>query len=211
MQPLNDSFSMSTFADLCGGSGVGIGPGGRGCNIFQPGTLDRHHAAVRPVRQRQSRLRDRLEQLRAERRRRRGGRTCRTAGSAPLLGDPDQATIRGRLLGAFTRERMDRFTNLYSANPGGADQRQPHRQPGQPRARRARAGRSRSASGTASGRRRSRLPRLYPLTPSLVNGDDINIFDPAIKVPNTRSWSIGLQRALEATWRSTSATSAPAS
>ena len=37
-----------------------------------------------------------------------------------LLGDPDQATIRAGYSVAFTRERMDRFTNLYSANPGAA-------------------------------------------------------------------------------------------
>ncbi len=39
MEPLNDSFSMSGFSDLCGRSGTGSGPGSRGCNIFQPGTL----------------------------------------------------------------------------------------------------------------------------------------------------------------------------
>ena len=37
-----------------------------------------------------------------------------------LLGDPEQATVRGGYSVAFTRERMDRFTGLYSANPGAA-------------------------------------------------------------------------------------------
>ena len=98
---------------------LGTGPGGRGCNIFQPGTLtgstpqyvqydsgnpgydtDWNNfapnvgAAWRPNVQ---------------------GGWLRA-----LLGDPDQATIRAGYSVAFTRERMDRFTNLYSANPGAA-------------------------------------------------------------------------------------------
>ena len=85
---------------------------------------------------------------------------------------------------AFTRERIDRFTNLYSANPGAAIN----------------ANRTGNQSNlvlpgeswpiTISQQNRLGAPALpaspaYPLTPSLVNGDDINIFDPAIKVPNT--------------------------
>ncbi len=112
-----------------------------------------------------------------------------------LLGDPDQATIRAGYAVAFTRERMDRFTNLYSANPGAAiNANRTGNQgnlvlPGE------------SWPITLSQQNRLGPPSFpdspsYPLTPSLVNGDDINIFDPAIKVPNTRSWSIGLQRAI---------------
>ena len=48
-----------------------------------------------------------------------GGRTCRTAGSGRLLGDPEQATVRGGYSVAFNRERMDRFTGLYGGNSGG--------------------------------------------------------------------------------------------
>ena len=70
MQPLNDSFSMSGLADLCGRSGTGSGPGGRGCNLYQPGTLTGSTPQYVRVRQRQSRVRDRLEQLRAQCRRR---------------------------------------------------------------------------------------------------------------------------------------------
>src|SRR5262249_2715140 len=36
---LNGNYSTATFADLCGVSGVGAGPDGRGCNLFKPGTL----------------------------------------------------------------------------------------------------------------------------------------------------------------------------
>ena len=119
MEPLNDSFSMSGFSDLCGRSGTGSGPGGRGCNIFQPGTLtgstpqyvqydsgnpgydtDWNNFAPNVGAAWRPNVQDGW--LRA------------------LLGDPDQATIRAGYAVAFTRERMDRFTNLYSANPGAA-------------------------------------------------------------------------------------------
>src|SRR5207237_29780 len=34
---LSGSYSTATFADFCGVSGIGNGPGGRGCNLFEPG------------------------------------------------------------------------------------------------------------------------------------------------------------------------------
>ncbi len=37
MQPLNDSFSMSALADLCGRSGVGDGPAGAAATCFNQG------------------------------------------------------------------------------------------------------------------------------------------------------------------------------
>jgi hypothetical protein len=194
MKPLNDSFSMSSFADLCGVSGVGNGPGGRGCNFFAPGTQPGisptyvqydsgnpgYHTdynnfapnvgiAWRP--------------------------NAQSGWLRKILGDPEQATIRGGFSMAFTRERMDRFTNLFSANPGASIN----------------ANRTGNQGNLVLANERwpillSERGRLgapvipaapaYPLVPSLVNGDDINIFDPDIKVPATRSYTIGLQRAL---------------
>jgi len=194
MQPLNDSFSMSTLADLCGRSGLGSGPDGRACNFFQPGTL----AGITPQYVKYDSGNPGYETD--------WNNFAPNIGAAwrpnvqsgwlrALLGDPDQATIRAGYSVAFTRERMDRFTGLYSANPGAAIN----------------ANRSGNQGNlvlagdswpiTLSQQHRLGPPPIpespaYPLTPSLVNGDDINIFDPLIKVPNTRSWSIGLQRAI---------------
>jgi hypothetical protein len=194
LQPLNDSYSMSTFTDLCGISGTGAGPGDRGCNIFMPGTL----TGIRPQ----------YVQYDAGN----PGYETDWNNFAPnigiawrpnvqggwiraLLGDPDQATIRGGYSFAFNRERLDRFINLYGANPGS-----------QINANRTANQNNLVYAGESWPLLLSQPSRLgppafaaapaYPLTPSLVNGEDINLFDPVIKVPNTRSWSVGLQRAL---------------
>src|SRR5687768_17173862 len=37
--PLSNAWSTATIADLCGVSGLGSGPGGRQCNLFQPANL----------------------------------------------------------------------------------------------------------------------------------------------------------------------------
>ena len=194
MQPLNDSFSMSSFADLCGRSGVGNGPGGRACNFFQPGTL----TGISPQYVQYDSGNPGYETD--------WNNVAPNVGGAwrpnvqdgwlrKILGDPEQATIRAGFSIAYIRERMDRFTGLYSANPGAAIN----------------ANRTGNQSNLVlpgetwpillSQTSRLGPPSIpsrpvYPLIPSLVNGDDINIFDPAIKVPNTRSWTIGLQRAL---------------
>jgi hypothetical protein len=194
MQPRNDSFSMSTLADLCGVSGSGSGPGGRDCNLFMPNTLTGIHpqyvqynsgnpgydtdwnnfapnvgVAWRP--------------------------NVESGWLRTLLGDPEQATIRAGYSLAFTRERMDRFTGLYGANPGAAINTN-------------RTGNLNNLvlPGESWPVLLSQTSRLgpppipttpaYPLSPSFAAGDDVNIFDPRIRVPSTRSWSIGFQRAL---------------
>ena len=78
----------------------------------------RHRAAVHGVRQQRARLQDAVDELRAERRRRRGGRACRTAGSGRSSAIR-QATLRAGYSVSFNRERMDRFTGIYGDNPGG--------------------------------------------------------------------------------------------
>jgi hypothetical protein len=119
MQPLNDSFSMSTFADLCGRSGEGAGPGGRGCNIFMPGTLTGRNPQYVQYNSGDPGYETDWNNLAPN-----VGVAWRpnvqSGWLRSLLGDPEQATIRGGFSMAFNRERIDRFTGLYSANPGAA-------------------------------------------------------------------------------------------
>ena len=95
------------------------GPGGRGCNLFNP---ERSPAAVPQYVQYDSGnpgydtdWNNFAPNVGAAWRPNVQGGWLRT-----LLGDPEQATVRAGYSMAFTRERMDRFTNLYSANPGAA-------------------------------------------------------------------------------------------
>ena len=194
MQPLNDTYSTATFADVCGRSGVGTGVAGRGCNLYQPGTL----TGISPTYTRYDS----------------GNRGYDTDWNnfAPnvgvawrpnvqdgwlrtLLGDPEQATVRGGYSVAFTRERIDRFTGIFGSNPGASIA----AIRGVPQGNLVLAGESwpllfsqRDRLGPPS----FPLDPSYPIIPSLANGDDVNIFDPAIKIPSTRSYSIGFQRAL---------------
>jgi hypothetical protein len=195
MVPLNDSFSMSNFADLCGRSGLGTGPGGRGCNFFQPATSLTGIAPTYVQYDNGSPGYDTDYNNFAPNVGAAWRPNVQDGWLRKLLGDPDQATVRAGFSLAYTRERMDRFTNVYSANPGAAIN----------------ANRSGNQSNlvltgenwpiTITQPGRLGAPALperpaYPLSPSLVNGDDINVFDPSIQVPSTRSWSVGFQRAL---------------
>jgi hypothetical protein len=194
MKPGNDSFSMSSFADLCGLSGVGTGVAGRGCNLYQPGTL----TGISPTYVRYDAGNPGYETD--------WDNFAPNVGVAwrpnvdtgwlrKLLGDPEQATLRGGYSVAFTRERIDRFTNLFGGNPGAAIA----ATRGVPQGNLVLPGESWPL--LYSQRDRLGAPAFsvdpsYPIIPSLAAGDDVNVFDPGIEVPSTRSYSVGFQRAL---------------
>jgi hypothetical protein len=203
--PLTGNFTTATLADLCGVSGVGSGPGGRQCNLFQPGNLA--GADVTP-------------QFVAYEVGRAGFETdwnniAPNIGAAwrpnvqdgwlrALLGDPEQATLRAGYAVAFNRERMDRFTNLFGGNPGDTT----------PATRNVNNGNLVSAGeswplllrdrdrlgpppncpeGTVSAACMQATPN-YPIVATVAN--DVNIFAPDLRLPYTESWNIGWQRAL---------------
>ena len=90
------------MADLCGVSGPGDGPGGRECNLFNPGVFNPGgRAPVYELYTRgQARLQHRVRQLRAERRRRVAAERRRTAGCAR-----SSATRRRRRFAPATASR----------------------------------------------------------------------------------------------------------
>jgi hypothetical protein len=200
-----DTFSTTTLRDLCGISGVGSGPEGRQCNLFQPGNLaggvftptytaydgnspgyntewgnvaPNVGVAWRP--------------------------NVRDGWLAQVMGDPEQATIRAGFSVSFNRERMDRFTGAYGANPGGTTAanrtvgngnlvypgeswpillRETSRL-GPP---------ATCADGVVSATCVPRTP-AYPIAATVAN--NLNLFDPELSLPFTQSWSVGFQRAL---------------
>jgi hypothetical protein len=198
--PLLATRAMSTIEDLCGPSGFGSGPGGRQCNMFNPGVLNNASQIPQYVPYNpgdpgfETKWFDFGPNV---------GMAWRPNAQdgflRALLGDPEQATVRGVYSVQFNRPRMDAFTGTFNGNPGGTV-------PGG------------ATRGTAAGnyplvlpgeswpilfREKSRLgppdfvkTPQFPIQASLAGGNDINIFDPAIDTPFTSSWSLGLQRSL---------------
>ena len=187
-----NTWSTSTLADLCGASGIGSGPGGRQCNLFQPGTMPAGANFVPTYQQFEP-----------------GSKPVKTdwnnvgpnVGLAwrpnvqegwlrSILGDPEQATLRGGYSMTFGLERMQRFTDIYGANPGGELNANRNYTTGFP-------------IGTAPLllRDTSRLGApafndtpVYPILATAANS--VNIFDPNIKTPYVHQYSAGFQRSL---------------
>jgi hypothetical protein len=113
-----------------------------------------------------------------------------------FLGDPEVSTISSGFSRSYNRERFDRFTAVYTGNPGATIA---------------------ATRGTATGnfplvlpgeswpillRETERLgPPAFNATPSLpiiaTPANNLRVFDPDIKVPYTDSWQVGLQRAID--------------
>ncbi len=204
-QPTTPTYSTATMADLCGVSGIGSGPEGRQCNLFQPATFGAPTSAPRYT------VYD--DNTRAYK--------TQWANIAPsvglawrpmvqrgwlraILGDPEQATIRGGYSVSFNRERIDRFTGIYGANPGGTTTANRNVTngnlvyPGETWPILLRDG-SRLGppaicpAGAVTAACVLDGP-VYPIGATTANS--LSIFDPNITLPSTRSWSFGIQRAL---------------
>jgi Carboxypeptidase regulatory-like domain/TonB dependent receptor len=196
-KPLTNTFSTVSMVDICGISGQGNGPGGRECHLFQPGNIPAPNVVPQYVQYDAGNP----------------GFDTDFNNVAPnigvawrpnvqngwlrrLLGDPDQATVRGGYSVAFNRERMDRFTGLYGGNVGGSAA----------ATRNATTGFSLVRPGESWPllyRETHRLgPPVFPTSPnypipaSLGAGNDLNMFHPTIQTPSTESWMIGIQRAI---------------
>jgi hypothetical protein len=194
--PVTGNWSAATITDLCGVSGRGSGPGGRECNLFQPGNLAGGASFVPSY-------------------------TAFTPGTsgydtdwnnvAPnfgiawrpnvqsgilrgLLGDPEQATIRAGYAVSYILERLDRFWGMYVRNPGGEIAATRNYTTGYPML----------APGEAAPvllRDRSRLgPPAFPRTPvypmTALPSNEVNVFDRDLDTPYVQSFSVGLQRSL---------------
>jgi hypothetical protein len=201
--PLNSNYATATFADLCGISGFGSGPGGRGCNLFKPNTLTGLHPQYVQYTAGSPGYNTEWHNFAPN-----VGVAWRPNATGGLLrailGDPDQATIRGGYSVAYNRNGMAEFTNIFGNNPG------------------------RTTSGTRNNNNGnlvlpgeswpvllSQTTRLgpppacptgtvaagcIPATESFpiaaTTSNSLNIFDPNIKLSFARSYSLGIQRAV---------------
>ena len=197
-QAITNTWSQTTVADVCGPSGTGSGPDGRTlCNMFRPGTLP-EGAIQTPT----YTLYDAGTP---------GYKTDYTSVSPnvgiawrpnvqsgflrSILGDPEQATVRAGYSMAFNRERIDRFTGVYNGNPGGTTS--ATRQAGSTSLPLVLPGETWPVLFRDTGRLG---PPNFPQRPvfpiNATTNNSVNIFDPNIQTPWTKSWSIGFQRAL---------------
>jgi hypothetical protein len=113
-------YSRNTFADLCGASGLGDGPGGRGCNMFNPGVFNAG-GRVPPVYE--------LYTAGTKGYNTEYGNLAPNIGVAwqpnvqtgllrKILGDPTQATVRASYGVSYNSDGLGFFTGAYGNNPG---------------------------------------------------------------------------------------------
>ena len=192
-KPTNDTMTTAALADICGISGVGTGGLYGACNFYAPGA---GNGKVPEFSQLTSGTK---------------GYNIDWDNFAPnigvawrpgvetgwlraLLGDPDQATIRGGYAESFERQGIGGFTGIYGPNPGST------------------LSLTRNANTGLVGpgetwpvllRQPERLYQApFPQTPTFPiairpnRADDINAFHPDIEVASARSWTVGVQRAV---------------
>jgi hypothetical protein len=190
-------YSMNTMADACGVSGFGNGPGGRACNLFNPGVFN--PGGRTPV----------YELYNAGN----PGYNTEYNNLAPnigvawqpnvesgwlrtLLGDPAQATVRASFGVSYNSDGLSAYTGVYGGNPGNqittsrttTSTQFPLVPPGEawPLLLR-QPNRLGPSPGIPDG-------PSYPMPVDFNSG--ISLFDPNYKTPFARSFSVGLQRTL---------------
>jgi hypothetical protein len=191
--PSNDTMTTASLADICGISGTGTGGIYNACNFYAPASAGGKVPAFTQFTT--------------------GTRGYRTDWNnfAPnvgvawrpdvqtgllrmLLGDPEQATIRGGYSEAFERQGLGGFTGIYGPNPGST------------------LSLTRNVSTGLVGpgeawpvllRETNRLFQApfvetptFPIPIRPNRADNVNAFHPDIEVASARSWTVGLQRSL---------------
>jgi hypothetical protein len=191
--PVTATYSAPQLEDLCGISGIGSGPDGRACNLFQPGSVSGkaqpvYNAFTPGMKAYNTNYTNIGYNLGFAWR-----PNVQDGWLRAVLGNPDQATIRAGYSLTYNQERMDRFTGSLGANPGGTTN----------------ATRSNTAfclvcpgeSWPILFRERDRLgaPAFpdapqYPIlaTPS----NSIQMFQADLRQPRVHSWSAGIQRSI---------------
>ena len=191
-QPVNDTMSAATLASVCGISGIGDGSTYRACNFFTPGNrgvVPEFVQFTRGTRGYDIDLDNFAPNVGVAWRPNVQGGWLRS-----LLGDPEQATIRGGYSEAYNREGFAVFTSVFGANPGST------------------LSLTRDANTGLVGpgeswpvllRESNRIfnapfpeTASFPITIRANRADNIEAFHPGIEVPHARTWTIGLQRAL---------------
>ncbi len=192
--PVTKTYSTTTIDDLCGVSGVGSGPDGRACNMFQPGvqtgkavpTYIPYDVGNASYKTNWTNLGYNLGFAWRP--------NVQDGFLRSILGNPDQATIRAGYSMTYNVERFDRFTNNAGANPGGTTSADRNTTtgfclvcPGE------------SWPVLYSQKNRLAAPAfpespVYPIVATTANS--LNMFQPNLKTPRVHSYSAGIQRSI---------------
>jgi len=191
-KPVNDTMSTATLESICGISGLGDGSIYRACDFYDPGT----RGVVPQFVQFTSGTR---------------GYDIDFDNFAPnvgvawrptvekgwlrmLLGDPDQATIRGGYSEAYNREGFGVFTGVWGDNPGSTLSLDRNVATGL-------VGPGESWPVLLRDSNRifnATFPQTasFPIAIRANRADNIEAFHPGIEVPHARTWTLGFQRSL---------------
>ena len=201
---LNGNYSTATVADICGASGFGNGPGGRACNLFQPGVFNAPGMTPQYVQYKANQPGFKTDWNNVAPNASAAWRPNVQKGFLrTILGDPDQATIRAGFSIAYNRNGMAEFENTLGSNPGRSVGANRNNNLGNlvpaggtwPLLYRDRGRLGPPAACTSAGQTGCIPPSpSYPLAGT--TGNSLNIFDPDIQLSSTKSYQIGFQRSL---------------
>ncbi len=191
--PVNDTMSAASLADMCGVSGLGSGGIYSACNFYVPGAsggkvpeFAQFTSGTRGYNTDWNNVAPNIGVAWRP--------NVKTGWLRALLGDPEQATIRGGFSVAYERQGFAEFTSVWGNNPGST------------------ISLTRSANtglvppGESWPVLLRETNRLYPAafqeTPTFPipiranRADSINAFHPDVQIASARSWTVGIQRAL---------------
>jgi len=191
--PVTETFSTIKLEDLCGISGIGSGPDGRACNLFQPGLVagkaqPQYYPFTPGTKAYNINYANIGYNLGFAWRPNVQDGIVRT-----ILGNPDTATIRAGYSMTYNQERFDRFTVNAGSNPGG--------ETGATRSNTAFCLVCAGESWPILFREKNRLGApafpeapVYPIAATTANS--LNMFQADLKQPRVHSWSAGVQRSI---------------
>jgi hypothetical protein len=196
--PANSIFSMASLDSFCGVSGVSSGT----CNLFKPGTVPGSVTTYGQYKSGTPGYNTDWNNLAPS-----VGLAWRPQVESGflrrLLGDPQQATIRGGYAIGYNRDSIGTFTGVFNSNPGVTITQNRNSTTGNlvlagqtwPVLLRdaSRVAPLPACAGTITVFCSQQSP-IYPMTASVSNS--VNMFDPNFEVAHSNSYTLGFQRSL---------------
>jgi Carboxypeptidase regulatory-like domain/TonB dependent receptor-like, beta-barrel len=194
--PINDTMSAVPLADACGISGLGDGSIYNACNFFAPGANG--GKAIPEFVQFTSGTRGYNTDW---------NNVSPSVGVAwrpqvesgwlrKILGDPEQATLRGGYSVAYERQGFARFTGQFGVNPGSTLTLTRNPNSAAPLAPPLLPAPVLLSQPDRLSQATFPATATYPIAARPNRADSLELFHPDIQIASARSWTVGLQRAL---------------